>query len=653
MRHISRWLLGGCVLAGLVLGAGSVQAAGMDDFQLVKAVPADTMIAVHARDHEGRAFINAQLTRVWEAVQKQRFDKDLRKFAEQMVKQGQGDMEEFEAWWRRVMDLAALVDWSTLMQHEFAYAMRLAPPTGSDFVMMMIPPEDKIDEDFEGLTQILKTIKSLDEDDQILLSTEGRGDSVVHKLSPKNAMMPLSLTMARHDKVLLMGFGTSMADQALALLRGEVDSPNATLASTRRFKEAFAELPAPTDEFSFVDIAKLMAQSKNFAEMAAAGASLGAATDGAEAPPPSPLAFLPKMVEALDLWQYVATIGRTEGMKKTTEVIVLYRDDARQKPLGKALCGGKPLEEPLKFIPQEATNVSVSRGFDVRALYDAVIGFVQKEVPDGEQLIAQMRAAMTDLPVDIEADVLDVIGTEFVNFTAPIPTAFAPSTVMVIGLKDEARAAVTLELLTEQLIAVLKSQNGTVEESKRADLPGFKVVILPPLFAMMPGVGQPVYGVKDGYLFIGNNPEAVVVALQVADGKHPSFAKNERFRKEGLPLGPGMTSFSFSDLSEWGQQTSQMVLLMGTMLNFPPLGPQLQQNPALAALMPMLTKVGMVIKEFNFYQSKCAVTKVVGNMEHTKSVLHYKEPPKPRGREITPAPASENKDEPAAEQMDG
>ena len=71
MRREMQWLIGGCVVLGLLAMAPSAPAAGMDDFKLTRAIPADAMLVVQTRDHAGRKFVNEQFDRVWAEVEKQ------------------------------------------------------------------------------------------------------------------------------------------------------------------------------------------------------------------------------------------------------------------------------------------------------------------------------------------------------------------------------------------------------------------------------------------------------------------------------------------------------------------------------------------------------------------------------------------------------
>jgi hypothetical protein len=54
-------LIGGIVIVGLLATARPGAAAGVDDFKLSKALPADAMIIAQGRDHAGRKFVREQM----------------------------------------------------------------------------------------------------------------------------------------------------------------------------------------------------------------------------------------------------------------------------------------------------------------------------------------------------------------------------------------------------------------------------------------------------------------------------------------------------------------------------------------------------------------------------------------------------------------
>jgi len=639
MTRNLRWVVRGWAVFGLLATmAASYAATGFDAFHLAGAVPADAMIAFHTRDHEGLSFVNTQKERVWAEVARQRFDKDLRRLLQNLVKESGGDLDAFDTRWQQIMDLAAGVEWSKLGQREAAFAMKLVPTTGAEWVILLMPPADQVASDFDGLAAILKNLLELDTEKLFVHSQEGEGDTVIHKVAVANQIPPLSLTLARHKDVLLLGFGSAMPEQALALLRGEADKSTGTLVATSRFREAFRRLPAPQDSFYFVDVSRLMAQVRGYARMAAAWGATEPTTAPATTRPAGPLAFLVPLVDQLDIWDYVAGVEATDGMKTLSEEVTVLGDDAREKPLAKALYGGTPVRDPLKLVPKAATSVSIGTGLDFLALYRAIRDFVEKEIPEGGEALAQFDAVCKDLPIDIEQDLLGALAGGYVQFSAPLPTPYMPGTVIVLALRDEEKARKVLDWATEALNGLLTAQ-GTqgagVEDATVEGVEGFKRIILPPQLMMISMLGQPMYGIKDGHLFITTGPKVLAAALRTAAGQEEDFTHNERFAKEGLPMPPGATGYSFEDLTTFGEQLGTFLSMAGLVQL---MAPDLAKNPAASAALSMITKAGNVVRKLDFYRSSCAVVTMEGNVQHTRKVVHYQEPPKPK---TTTAPAEE------------
>jgi len=638
------WLVGVLAIAGLLQSAWPVWAGGTQDFKLLDAIPADAMIVVHCRDHAGRAFVNEQFKRVWAAIEKQRFESDIRFLLRSMVEEQEGDVEEFDQQWRRIADLAAGVTWSRLIEREFAFAMKIGMPAGFEFVMLMKPPEDEVARDFEGLTAILKGLTELAPESGLTVTTQTEEDAVWHRLSLP-IPMPLGLTLARYKDTLVVSFGAGMFEQTLALLRGKTEGGPATLASTDRFKQAFKQLPPPTDSLYFVDLARIMAQCRVFAQMAAQAINIGMAGEKQAAdsesgqPPttgPARLAkmgdFLPKIVDELDLWDYVAGVASTDGMKTLSQTVVVLRDEAKARPMFKVLYGNRPLREPLKYVPRQATWVSVSSGFDLQTLYRTVLDFLAREVPAAAEGLENWKRAQAEMDFDLDQDLLAWLGGGYTVFTISRASSYLSEWVLLLTVRDDQKARQTLEDLSTRLDEYLVRQNGAIEDANLEGAEGFKRVILPPLFAMIPGLGRPVFGVKDGHLFIANSPEAVAAALKAASDREENFTASERFRQEGLPLGENVTGFSFSDLSRWGEELGQALGMVGMISMF---DPDAAKKPSTATILRLVNKVSRVARTLDFYRSTCSVSTFDGKVSVTKTVTNYQEPPKPKAPEPT------------------
>jgi hypothetical protein len=599
-------------------------AGGIDDFTLTKAIPADAFVAVHTRDHDGKEFINKQFARVWEEVRRVRFDKDIKrlfKAAQQENLPPGTELEGFEEQWQQMYDLWTAVDWASLGKREFAFALKLGFPI-PEFVLLCMPPEDQLKDSFEGLGGVLKTLVGM-APEEFQLATQEDGETIIHSATAVGAPFPFALTVARHKDVILVGFGPTMPEQALALLRGEGGEP---LAASARFKEAFGKLPPPTDSLTFFDVARFFTQLRTVLNGAMEMAATSAPAEGEEGYEDFVQwkALPGKIVDALDIFEYSAEVATTDGMKRTTDSITVLRADAQSRALYPVITGNKPLTDPLKYVPKDAGEFSACSGIDLPALYRAIVKIIGEDVPNGAQVIAELQGMKENTGWDIETDIVGWIGGGFTTFSMPGPTAYSPAEfVFMLSVRDEAKAREVIGRLIAMIEPKLVSQNGSIVDAEIEGTEGFKSVILPML--AMVGMNKPTIGVKDGWLFIGSSPDVIATAAKVAAGE-PNFSKNERFLKEGIQPEGSVTSLSYTDLSKLGEELGgllQMVPMMSVAV------PDMMKDPKMQSVLGMVSKAGRVVRKLDFLQSSSSRTTFDGKAFVTKSIDTYREPPVP------------------------
>jgi hypothetical protein len=635
------------VVLALTLVLPTAWAEGLDDFKLAKAIPADAFLAIHCRDHAGKAFINKQYERVWAEVERARFDRALKpmfKAMQQKQLPPGAELEGFEEQWQQMSDLWASVEWASLAKREFAMGMKLSFPT-VEFVMLMMPPEDELKHSFEGLSGILKTLVELDPN-KIVLTTEEEGGTTIHRVTFPDAPFPFGLTLARHNDVIMIGFGPTMFEQSLALLRGEGGQ---ALAASPRFREAFRKLPPPTDELVFFDIAKLIGQLRGAVE--AVLAQMESAAPAEEEPGYEDYvkwkALPGKIIDAIDMFEYTASVMTTDGMKCNEDSVTVLRDDAASHAFYPMMAGNEPISDPLKYVPQNAGEFWVTSGINLPALYKAVVKILREDVPNGEEMVAWLEGLKdeeTGYGIDVENDIVGWIGGSLISFSVPGPTPYASSEfVFMVSVRDEAKAREMIDRLAGMIEPLLAQQNGSVVDAEIEGAEGFKSVVFP-MLAMFGVMGKPTLGVKDGWLFIGSSPEMIATTLEVAAGKAENFAKNERFHKEGILPEGSVTSLSFTDMTKLGEELGQL-LTMVPAIQFAV--PDLAKDPVMQGVLNVVGKLGRVVRKLDFFQSSASRTTFDGKMQVTKKITTYREPPvitKP-----TP-PTEESESEEAAEE---
>lgn len=627
-----------CGAAFMLAGGMSALAGGVADFPLSKAVPADAFLALHTRGTDGHAFLDKQMARVWQAVEAQRFDRDIKRMLKQMNSNGEPpagaadapDDEQFEKLWQQFNDLASGVNWSTLGKREYAMCMKISFPT-TEMVSMMKPPADTIAKDFEGLSAALKTLAGL-QPDVLVLSTDGEGEKITHRISVQGSPFPISITLARVKDTLLVGFGSGFVEQALALLGG---GEGATLASGERFTAAAKRIPAdPIDTLVFCDMDRMFRQIRDMTKQAF---DMGAQYSGEDPEAKAEIDRIQKMVaralDSVDMMEYSISFGATDGLRTSGQEVTVLRATAKEKALYPALFGNGPVQDALKYVPKSASGVSVTSGVNLLSLYNEVLKFIREEVPGGEEQLAFWDNMQEGMQFNLDKDLLSWLHGSMVQFSIAGATQFSRGeTVFMLRVKDDAKARASLDRLFSEVEPMLAENNGAIRDAEIAGADGFRSVAHP-MIAMM-GMKAPTLGIKDGWLMFGSSTEVLGQTFEVAAGKGENFSANERYQKEGVPVTDKVTAFSFTDQTRMGEELGQALQLMTMGIRMGG-GAEISRNPAVSSALTMLGKVGKVLKTLDFLQSSSSASTFDGKEVVTRSIWNYREPPAKAAAETT------------------
>ncbi len=630
-RSLRAMTLGLCLLAA----AAPLRAADVNDFKLSQAVPGNSVLVLHARDHAGMEWVEKQYARVWRAVEELHFEQDLTNLMKALAEESGEDSAEMEAAFQKVGDACMAVDWAALAGREFTMAMALEFPT-VNFVFLMMPEEGKTDAQFESLSQLAKMLVNMAPPGELSLATTGEGSQTVHRVSITNAPLPIGIVLARHQDIILMGFG-SLAEQSLAMLQGEGGDP---LHKSDRFRNAVKPLPKAGETLFFMDVAMMMQQVRSVISQGISMADpQGNMMTEMERTLPG------KLVDEFDIFETVAEVTMTNGMKTTTNMVTQFKSSANVKPFYQFLFGGGQLDQPMRYFPKEALNCAAYSGLNIDALYKGTMNFVKNNVPDGESLINEMQVQLQTLkspdqpfPIDVENGIIAAIGGEFRTFSIPGRSAYSPPEwAMMVSLRDEQRFGDIYNRAMGMVSGMLEAQQqGSLNDAKIDGADGFKV-LASPMLIMLPQVGTPTFGIKDGYLMMASSPRTIALALKTAAGENDNFSKNERYAKEGLPLKSGVTSYSFADMTTLGDDLSQVLAIFPMMMAF---NPAMGKNPAAKTLIGVTNKLSRVVRKLDFFQSTCSTSQMNGNTLTTTTVMNYREPPKATGESSSSEDAS-------------
>lgn len=609
-------------------------AGGIDDFVLSKAVPESAYMAVHARSHEGMAFLEKQEKRLWQAVENAHFERDLKKLFRTAAEEQGTDPNEFEKQWQQATDLAAGVNWSELAAREFCFAISLESggkegevPMGQ-FAMLLRPPADQVEANFKGLSSIVETLAGL-AGEMIKVEKQGEGESASYTLSPAAPDVPpgIGFHLARHKDVILLGFGSKFVDDTLKLLKD--GSGEGSLAATPRFQQAFKGLAPGADSMFFMDMAKLMKQVRGMMgsvwTMARAEAGEGETSEVERAEK-----LVAKLIDWMDMWDYMASTASTKGMRTETHTVTVLRDDAKAKALFPVFYSNPPISDPLKYVPAEATSAWATSGVNLKSLYTTVMTTIKEDIPEAADGLAQFEAAQEEIGFNVEKDLLDWMQGGMIGFSIAGPSRYSGSEfVLLLKVSDEEKARATIDRLIEHANPMLEQQKGAIEPAALEGVEGFRTLKAPFLTALAmfgaPALKSPTFGVKDGWLMFGTSTEVLSKSLQTSAGKMDSFQKSERLRSEGIAPEGKVVSFTFSDDTRWAEEMASLTTMAPLM--FANLDPEVAKQPPIAMLRSALPKLGAIIRTFDYMQSSCAVSTFDGKSVKTRAVQNYREPP--------------------------
>lgn len=610
--------------------------ADMKDFSLMRAIPDNVAMVAHSRKHSGMDFVDKQGERFMKALIDAHLEKDIQKMFREIAKQSQGPdasdsaSQEFDQHWQQFSDMIGAIDWESLVDNEFAFAMKFEFPQMVQMVMLSQPKSGETSEAFNGLSKIAQQLVAMAPEGNVALATEGSGSNVTHYITFTQIPVPMAITLARHEDAIMLGIGQSLPEQTLMLLR---EGEGTTIASTARFQKAFAALPAPEDMVFFADMDKMFKQLNGMIEQGM-GAFAPPVEEG-DARAAKERALPRNLMNEFDAIDYVAEVATTDGKRTKAAAVAVVKPSSQDKLIYKLMLSGGGLKDPLKYVPQEASSFSVFSGFDLMAAYLDIREFIRDHAPDGEMMLTQFDEGKKEIPFDLENDVLKVIGGKGVTFATPGKSTYSPGDwVMTMALNDADHAATKLQELVEFADAAMKQNNqGAINPANIPGVEGFRTV-QSPMLVMMPGMSTPTFGIKDGWFFLGSSPKIMAKAFATASGDAPNFSQNERFQKEGIPLGSEVYYASFADKTKMGDEMSQALAMIPMMGMFVP---DINKEPAGRAIMSMATKMSKVVRKLDFFQSSASKTTFDGTTMKTESVMNYREPPQAASSESADA----------------
>ena len=138
-------------------------------------------------------------------------------------------------------------------------------------------------------------------------------------------------------------------------------------------------------------------------------AALTKAIEAAKRPPPwkgIATGIARRILDVPGMFDYVATVGYTEGFSTFTEEIAVLVPDARDKPFYTVLADREPIRNFAYFLPMETVAYDVWNGADLSALYQFVEDSIHEVGPSGDAIWARWKEIQDNIGFDVEKDLL-------------------------------------------------------------------------------------------------------------------------------------------------------------------------------------------------------------------------------------------------------
>jgi hypothetical protein len=337
-----------------------------------------------------------------------------------------------------------------------------------------------------------------------------------------------------------------------------------------------------------------------------------------------------KVVDRFDFMDYIIEVSHTDGYREISESFACIQPAARNKILARAVLDLQPIADPLQYVPANAVGFSVSEGVDWSLLYQLLQTIVTEDIPRGSEGWAYWEALLADIGLDMQRDVFSWLDKSMISISLPPgPTNLFGSSdwVGLLRVSDPELARQKINAMIDNGGRLLNERFGhqlMIEDEGGVDAEGFRSVTHP----MIAGFLRPVIGVHGQWLMVGTSATAVNTVIRTAAGQSPNITSNERFQREGLPVTSVVSSASFADLSDMGEELGEAAMIFGIVKGFQSgMGAARDKGgPSMPAFFNLLERVLQVVAKIDFYSSMSTITTREENGWRSKSVITYKKP---------------------------
>jgi len=598
------------------------------EFTLGQYVPHDVWMYVHVVENPERKWIETRWHEIFQSLKESGIDRDIKGLIFSFLNDEQ--RSKVQAQIDKTFALLTRVRWADLIRKELVIAERVTPEGVYDYLVLVRGSPGSATGNMQGLRDIIKELATITDK---LAVTERKVHDMVsialgYRESPTEKTQDFATIWQKGDVIAFAlippggeGGRLSMSEDVSGLMSGAGDKK--ALIDAPRFREAVAQVSVPSDTICYFDIHLLMDGMEGMF------GSLLQKVDPSDAEERAGLNMMIKLLDTADIVDYSVVSEGTKDRTATTDSCTRLRSGMESTAAAKLFLDRRPFDRFDEYIPANATGFSLSSGIDLERLYNLLVDFVEQNIPKGKVAIEQqLKPALASAGIDLQRDLFSWWSGESISIEMPaavVTPMGGADWVHMIRVKNAEQASCRVNAGIDYISGLLQTKGQMLQVSPaKCREEGFREVTHPMLAMFI----RPVVGVKGEWLIIASSAGAVNKCLDVAAGKAPSIATNERFKREGLiPKGP-VQSISFTDTSNFGQELGAAVGMVG-MFGGMAVGAMKDQAPPeatqlLQQLMGIVMKLGPVLQKLDFYSSEAHVSVYDGALTYrSQSVVTF------------------------------
>lgn len=580
--------------------AATTAAAQETTYDLRTGVPSDTHLAVYAQKNAERDYQNAYLAEVWQTIQDEKICDRIYNLVTSRMPEDK--LEELQAIWDEVAEAAAPMDSDLFFNAEqFVYAQRMEAVFTHHLFMMQIDSSgaDAVQQAFVQLADLLEE-KSGGEITFIRESDQEAKVLVLPTDAPSE--MGMRPTAIRLGNVVLLSTNEDLARQSAEMLQSQsgpskFDDP--------RFQQALERLPEPEDALVIFD-GKLM-----FEKLRGIGDFIKAESGGKE----EAATWANVMQAAIDefaILDYEVTVEYTEGETNRTAAYGKLTEESEGRLLRKAVSQGEPFADWQKWVPADAEAFSLSAGVNLHAIYEGVLEFVKREIPQASGELEKWEAIQEQIGVHVDRDILQSFSGESVSVTLPVEAPDGSTTQHSVTALKCTNPEGIRELLHRAFDGVSQVPALQAQQVKLVaceDFEGFEQVQAMTL--AMFGV-QPVIGFHNGWMMIASDRGAAERVVAVLDGEADSISGAASLERFELDVDGEVYAVKYTDIGAGVRQAAQTVEQISAMapviLGMAAANADPEDLKPIQEVIELLPSVAKVIRKFDFMERSLSVT---------------------------------------------